>query len=429
MTVFAITAALLLIGALFFILPTLLRTQGGLSQNALSDEVNLAVLRDQLRELDADLAAGVIDAAGYRSAKQELERRVLEDVKPGAVAVTGRTSGAMTAGLIGLAVPLLAVSLYLVLGSPAGLDPAKVAAAPNDQTHAVTEDQIVEMIAALSKRLQDSPNDAEGWHMLARSNSALGRFGEAATAYSQLVKLVPGNAELLADYADTLAMSLNRSLLGEPEEIINLALSADSNNVKALALSGSAAFERRDYQRAVTQWTKILPLAPPESEIGRSIVSSINEAQKLAGLPVTMPQVTLAVGQSAPAAATPSTTTTTNETASAEVAGTVELDAALRSKVSDTDTVFIYARAAEGPRFPLAVLRKQVKDLPTTFVLDDSMSMVPDAKLSNFPMVVVGARISKSGSATPSAGDLEGVTEPVRPGAKGLQIRINSQRS
>lgn len=431
MTVFAITAALLLIGALFFILPTLLRNHGSLSQNALSDEVNLAVLRDQLRELDADLAAGVIDAAGYQSAKQELERRVLEDVKPGAMTVTGRTSGAMTAGLIGLAVPLLAVSLYLVLGSPAGLDPAKVAAAPNDQTHAVTEDQIVEMIAALSKRLQDSPSDAEGWHMLARSNSALGRFGEAATAYSQLVKLVPGNAELLADYADTLAMSLNRSLLGEPEEIINLALSADSNNVKALALSGSAAFERRDYQRAVTQWTKILPLAPPESEIGRSIVSSINEAQKLAGLPVTVPQVTLAAGQAAPAAATPSTipTPTPTQTVSAEVAGTVELDAALRSKVSDTDTVFIYARAAEGPRFPLAVLRKQVKDLPTAFVLDDTMSMVPDAKLSNFPMVVVGARISKSGSATPSAGDLEGLTDPVRPGAKGLLIRINSQRN
>lgn len=424
MTVFAITAALLLIGALFFILPTLLRQEEGLKQHALSDEVNLAVLRDQLRELDADLAAGAIDATGYQSAKQELERRVAEDVKPGAATVPGTAGAGMTAILIGLAVPVLAVSLYLVLGAPAGLDPTKVAAAPNDQAHAVTEDQIAEMIAALSKRLQANPGDADGWHMLARSNSALGRFGEAATAYGQLVKLVPGNAELLADYADTLAMSLNRSLLGEPEKLINLALSADPKNVKALALSGSAAFERRDYQGAVTQWTKILSIAPPESEIGRSIVSSINEAQKMAGQPVTMPQVTLAAAQAAPAAAA-----TVTQAASAEVAGTVELDAALRSKVSDTDTVFIYARAAEGPRFPLAVLRKQVKDLPTSFVLDDTMSMVPNAKLSNFPMVVVGARISKSGSATPSAGDLEGVIDPVRPGAKGLLIRINSQRN
>lgn len=424
MTVFAISAALLLIGALFFILPTLMRNESGINQNALSDEVNLDVLRDQLRELDADLAAGTIDATGYQSAKQELERRVAEDVKPGTALVAGRVNGGMTAGLVGLAVPLLAVSLYLVLGSPAGLDPAKTAAAPNDQAHAVTEDQIVEMIATLTKKLQTSPNDAEGWHMLARTNSALGRFGEAADAYSQLIKLVPGNAELLADYADTLAMALNRSLLGEPEKIINLALAADSKNVKALALSGSAAFERRDFQGAVTQWTKILPLAPPESEIGRSIVNSINEAQKMAGLPVTTPQVTLAATQ----AEVPSKPAST-DAASAEVAGTVELDAALRSKVSDTDTVFIYARAVEGPRFPLAVLRKQVKDLPTSFVLDDTMSMVPNAKLSNFPMVVVGARISKSGSATPSAGDLEGLTDPVRPGAKGLLIRINSQRN
>lgn len=422
MTVFVITAALLLIGALFFVLPTLLRQEGGLKQHALSDEVNLAVLRDQLSELDSDLAAGTIDATGYQSAKQELQRRVAEDVRPGVATVLGTTGAGMTAVLIGLGVPLLAVSLYLVLGAPAGLDPAKVAAAPNDQAHAVTEDQIVEMISALSKRLQSNPDDADGWHMLARSNSALGRFGEAATAYAQLVKLVPGNAELLADYADTLAMSLNRSLLGEPEKIINLALSADPKNVKALALSGSAAFERRDYQDAVTQWTKILSIAPPESEIGRSIVSSIGEAQKMAGQSVTMPQAAVATAKAAPVEATAA------NAASAEVAGTVELDAALRSKVSDTDTVFIYARAAEGPRFPLAVLRKQVKDLPTSFVLDDSMSMVPNAKISNFPMVVVGARISKSGSATPSAGDLEGLTSPVRPGAKGLLIRINSQR-
>ena len=126
--------------------------------------------------------------------------------------------------------------------------------------------------------------------------------------------------------------------------------------------------------------------------------------------------------------ATASAPTAVAASASAKVAGTVELDAALRSKVADTDTVFIFARAAKGPLFPLAVLRKQVKDLPASFVLDDSMSMTPDAKLSSFPMVVVGARISKSGSAIPSAGDFEGVTEPVRPGAKGLKIRINSQR-
>ncbi|HCN87684.1 MAG TPA: c-type cytochrome biogenesis protein CcmI, partial [Oxalobacteraceae bacterium] len=112
-----------------------------------------------------------------------------------------------------------------------------------------------------------------------------------------------------------------------------------------------------------------------------------------------------------------------------EVAGTVELDPALRSQVAENDTVFIYARAAQGPRFPLAVLRKQVKDLPLSFVLDDSMSMTPVAKLSDFPLVVVGARISKTGNATPSAGDLEGSIAPVPPGSKGLKIRISTRRN
>lgn len=418
MTVFSIVAVLLLAGALLFILPTLLRKEAVVNHHALRDEVNLAVLRDQSRELDADFAAGTIDAASYQGARQELERRVAEDVQPGARTVASPSDKRWTAALVGVAVPAIAVSLYLLLGAPDGIDPAKVAA-PKEQAHAVTEEQIAGMIAALAQRLQKEPDNADGWSMLARSYNALGRFDDAAEAYGRLVKLVPGDASLLADYADTLAMSLNRSLLGEPEKLIARALQADPKNIKALALSGSAAFERRDYRGAVTQWNKILPLVPPESDIARSTQNSIAEAQNLAGQP-SVAQVAPAAAAKAPAA--------TAAAVGTEVAGTVELDPALRSKVGDTDTVFIFARAAAGPRFPLAVLRKQVKDLPTKFVLDDSMSMVADAKLSGFPLVVVGARISKTGSATPSAGDFEGVTEPVRPGAKGLKIRINSQR-
>lgn len=420
MTVFLIVAALFLAAALLFVLPTLLPKTAVVKPHALRAEVNLTVLRDQLRELDADLAAGTIHAPAYESARQELERRVAEDVQPG-VACTGATADKRwTAVGVGLSVPLVAVSLYLLLGSPAGLDPTKVTA-PQDQAHAVTEEQIINMIGGLAQRLQNEPDNAEGWNMLARSYSALGRFGDAAAAYGRLVKLAPGDASLLADYADTLAMSLNKSLQGEPEKLIARALVADPKNIKALGLSGSAAFERRDYQGAVTQWKKILLLVPPESDIARSTLSSIDEAQDRAGAPVAVP---------APVAAAPvppAPPSALAAVAGAEVAGTVELDAALRSKVAETDTVFIFARAAQDPRFPLAVLRKQVKDLPVSFVLDDSMNMVPDAKLSGFPMVVVGARISRSGSATPSAGDLEGVTEPVRPGAKGLKIRISSQ--
>lgn len=414
MTVFSFVAALLVAGSLLFILPTLLRKEGGASHHALRDEVNLTVLRDQLRELDADLAAGSITSEAYQSARQELERRVAEDVQPAAAGVASKLDRRWTAVGVALAIPVASISLYMLLGSPAGLNPAS-AVAPEEQAHAITEEQIVNMVAGLAERLKTKPDDAEGWLMLARSYSAMGRFADAAQAYDKLVKLQPGNAGLLADYADALAMASNRSLQGEPEKLIAKALAADPKNIKALALSGSAAYERRDYAVAAAQWKKILPLVPPESDIARSTMSSIGEAQGLAGQPVTVPTAATAAATSVAATA-------------AEVSGTVELDAALRSKVADTDTVFIFARAAQGPRFPVAVLRKQVKDLPVSFTLDDSMSMVPDAKLSSFAQVVVGARISKGGSATPAAGDLEGLTEPVRPGTKGLKIRIDSQR-
>lgn len=416
MTVFLIVACLLTATALLFVLVPLMRKEAVAHPHALRDEVNLMVLRDQMSELDADLAAGTIDATAYQNSRQEIERRVVEDVQPGA-ALSAASSKRPMAWLVGLALPVLATALYFTLGAPDGLDTTQ--AAPKNAAHEVTTEQIENMVASLSERLKSAPGDAEGWGMLARSYNALGRYGQAVEAYAQLVKLVPDNAEVLADYADILAMSQDKSLLGEPEKLVTRALAIDPKNVKALALSGSAAFERRDYPAAITQWKKLQAVVPADSDFGRSTAASIDEAQRLSGEPA-LP------APSAPDA--PVAAAAAPVTAAAEVSGTVELDPALRSQVADTDTVFIFARAAQGPRFPLAVLRKQVKDLPVSFVLDDSMSMVPTAKLSGFPQVVVGARISKSGSASPAAGDLEGLVEPVRPGAKNLKIVIDSQR-
>lgn len=420
MTSFAIVAALLMAGALFSILPTLLRKEAIVNRHASHDEVNLAVLRDQLRELDADLAAGTIDASGYESSRRELERRVAEDVQPNLVSNRSAPDKRWPAVLVGVAMPVVAFVLYFFLGTPAGLETTQMSALKDQAPH-VTKEQLENMVATLAQRLKDQPDDVKGWTMLARSYNAIGRFGDAADVYARLINMVPGNADFLADYAGTLAMSQGNNLQGEPEKLISRALLADPKNIKALALSGSAAFERRDYQAAVAQWKKILVLVPPESDIARSTMSSIGEAQALAAESAT--------AQTARAAEPAAPTVRAAAAAAVEVGGTVELDAALRSKVEDTDTVFIFARATHGPRFPLAVLRKQVKDLPVSFVLDDSMSMDPNTKLSGFSMIVVGARISKSGNATPSAGDFEGVSEPVRPGTNGLKIRINSRHN
>lgn len=421
MTLFLIAAALLTAAALMFVLPTLLRSQGAASGRVAHDALNLAVLRDQSRELDADLAAGTIGQAAYGDARGELERRVAEDVQPVAPALAAPQQRKLALA-IALALPALAAALYFLVGSPAALTPGPAAPAQQEgQGHEVTDEQIAAMVAGLAERLKKNPDDAEGWSMLARSYSAMNRFSESAEAYARLVKLVAPDAGMLADYADTLAMAQGKSLQGEPEKLVARALEADPRHVKAIALSGSAAFERGDYALAVAQWRKILALVPADSDIARSTNGSIEEARRQAeeaGKPVAAAAPDAATA--APAAAP--------GVAAAALTGSVELDPALRAKVADTDTVFIFARAAQGPRFPLAVLRKQVKDLPLSFALDDSMSMSPQAKLSGYAQVVVGARISKSGSATPAAGDLEGVTETVGPSAQGVKVRIDAER-
>ena len=106
------------------------------------------------------------------------------------------------------------------------------------------------------------------------------------------------------------------------------------------------------------------------------------------------------------------------------LSGSVRLSAALAKQASPTDTVFIYARAAEGSRMPLAIQRHQVKDLPLEFKLDDSSAMTPASRLSMFPKVIVSARVSKSGQAMASAGDLTGESAAAANTAKGVAIEI-----
>ena len=429
MTAFVTIAALMTAIALGFILPTLVGKQRGGTNQAQRDQVNLTVLRDQFRELDADLAAGTIDATAYDSARHELEQRVAEDVQPNSPLHPVTAGLRLQALAIGVAVVLGAAGLYAYLGTPSGLDPT-LAVAPSEKSHEMSQKETELMVDRLAQRLKTRPDDAEGWLMLARSYSAMGRFADASSAYAHLLTLVPGDAQLLTDYADVLGMAQGKNLQGEPEKLLARALAADPKNSMALALMGTAAFERRDYTAAISNWKKILTLSAPDSEMARLAMGNIKEAEAAAaGLPSPVAESSEVPGAGSGSGAKTPPATTTAAIAGTEVAGTVELDPALRSQVAENDTVFIYARAAQGPRFPLAVLRKQVKDLPLSFVLDDSMSMTPVAKLSDFPLVVVGARISKTGNATPSAGDLEGSIAPVPPGSKGLKIRISTRRN
>lgn len=412
MIMFWVVAAILIAGALLLLLPPLLG-RGKRAASATRSEVNLSVYRDQIRELDADLAAGTLDEAQHASARSDLERRVLEESANPDTPVMQPSGNRWPVVVVAIAVPLLAVSLYFWLGTPAGLEP-QPQATEAEQAHPTTPEQIEAMVAGLAQRLKSEPDNAEGWVMLARSYTALRRYQDASAAYTRAVELLPNNAFLLADHADMLAM-VKRTLQGEPEKIILRALKIDPNNLKALSLAGSAAFERKDYRGAIKWWEKILKLVPPDSQGAVSTTVSINEARAKAGL---SPLKTQASDQQA---------SVQPGVAGGSVSGTVRLDPAFKAQVADTDMVFIFARAAEGPRMPLAVIRKTGKDLPLTFTLDDSMAVMPSLKLSSVARVVVGARISKSGSATPGPGDLQGTSQPVRIGTKDIGITIDSE--
>jgi cytochrome c-type biogenesis protein CcmH len=272
------------------------------------------------------------------------------------------------------------------------------------------------MVETLAQRLKDRPDDAKGWTMLARAYSALGRTAEAVPAFQKAVSLNTGDAGLLADYADTLAVQNGRQLNGEPLKLVERALKIEPGNLKALALAGTAAFDRKDFVAAVTYWEQLKQGVPGDSTYLGQVQAGIDEARQLGNLP--LPATASAA---APAAAGGKTSIFAPANS---VSGRVTLAQALVGQASPDDTVFVFARAAEGSRMPLAILRKQVKDLPFDFQLDDSMAMSPAAKLSGAPSLIVGARVSKTGEAMPQSGDLAGQSAPVAPGATGLKIEI-----
>lgn len=425
MTAFWAYAALLTAVALAILVTPLARARARADAPVSRAAANLTVFRDQISELDADLAAGNIGRAQWEAARADLQRGLIEDAAGDAAgAVAPARHSRVAAIVVGIALPLISGLLYLGLGNPQALDVGKQTTAQG-APHQLTPDQIETMVTRLAKRLESNPDDGEGWVMLARTYGALGRYGDAAGAYARANVLFPNDAQLLADYADTLAMAQGQKLAGKPEALVQRALEADGNNLKALALAGTVEFEKSDFAKAIEYWQRMLPLLPADSEMGNSVRSSIKEAEDKQGgaakSPTAMAQATQQAKAKSPAA--PAKAAAKN----AGLSGTIKLAPALAARAAPEDTVFVLARPSTGSRMPLAAVRAKVKDLPLAFSFDDSMAMTPSAKLSDFAEVVVAARVSKSGNVAPQRGDLEGGSKPVRPGTAGMVIEISRQ--
>lgn len=415
MTAFIAVAALMAAAALAWVLPGLLRRR---EEAAIVQPraATLAVLKDQLAELDADLAAGTLPKDQYQQARQDLERRALEETRDAAAPATvakNMAPASWTAVALAFAIPAVATLLYVSIGAPHGVTQSPEARAPGQPSRHDVEG----MVAKLAARMEQAPDDGKGWALLARSYLALGRNEDAVAAYERAASILKDDADVLADYADALAMQQGRNIEGKPMKLIERALKIDPTQWKALAMAGSAAFERKDYKTAIAYWQKLESRAEPGSEFARQIASNIQEASELGGIKIAAKPIQPPQLQSAPQTAA----------GGGSVEGNVSLSGQLAAKASPNDTVFVFARAMNGPPMPLAIMRLQVKDLPAKFRLDDSMSMSPAARISGFAEVVVGARVSKSGNAAAQTGDLQGISKAVKTGTTGISVVIDQQ--
>jgi cytochrome c-type biogenesis protein CcmH len=284
MLLFWIICGLMTLLALWFVLPPLFAHP----ESRKSDEMraaNVLIYQDQCQELETDLRNGLIGEPEYQKEKQELERRLLADTETAKRASSASPGTSPTtrkvAYAVATAIPIVAIAFYLARGNPRALDPLtapSTTTAAASQAGEMTPQQIQANVDKLAKRLEENPNDVQGWIMLGRSYTMMERYADAATAYARATVLKASDADLWTDYAEALAMSNGQRLEGKPAEAINRALQIDPKNEKALALAGEAAFQAADYKKAIEYWQKL----PSGSETGKAVSDHLAKAKELA---------------------------------------------------------------------------------------------------------------------------------------------------
>lgn len=335
----------------------------------------------------------------------------------GQAAVAPRQSVRLATALAA-AVFTVAAAGYAWTGSPGLMPGAPEEVARSDDT--ADPQQVAAAVQRLAQKLQDQPDDAEGWSMLARAYVRLEQLPEALPAFARATALREDDPQLLADYAEALFLARSGGLEADPRKLIERALKLDPGHPKSLVLAGTVAFNAKDFSAAAGHWEKLAKLSAPNSPGLAELEEGIAQARRLANQQ--QPQNGVSDARSNLSASASASASTSSP---AVLRGTITLSPTIAQLAAPTDTLFVYARPAEGSRMPLAILRRQVKDLPLDFTLDDGLAMSPAARLSMHPKVIVEARISKSGQAQVSDGDLTGRSAPVGNDASRVVVEIS----
>ena len=385
----------------------------------------LAVFRDRRDEIDRERDAGRLTDTEAEQAIADLLAQMAEELPPEALTEAGsastvdghheaprqnasprvRARSALATGLLlAILVPAIAVGVYRSVGSP------EIALAQLDGSFermiATPQAQFDALVNEIENRLRTNPEDGEAWAVLAEAYKMVGNHPAAIEAFEKAVGLLPPNSRLLADYAESTALASGGDFSGRPTTLLEQALAANPDDAKAVALMGAARYRAGDLPAARRYLGQLLASLPEGSEdaarIGE-VVARIDSEIAAAGR---------GSGAGAPAAAV-------------AISGRVEIAPGLTGDLPPQAVVYVTARAADGPRVPVAVLRAPASSLPLDFRLDDGNAMDPSRPLSGTGAVVVEARVSLSGSATRGAGDLIGEPAPARPGDTGVTLRID----
>ncbi len=412
-SLFWIISVLFVASALILVLPPLLRKRPGPDKLQRRD-INISVYRDQLKEMEADRASGLLADDQFEAAKLELEARLAEDALAPDTATAPAASGSRRIGYsLGVLLPIAAFGLYFWLGDPTSMmDMAHSQSSPgNAQTMAgaPADHDIAKLIQKVEDKVKASPDDGEAWSMLAKSYALVERWPDAQRAYERAVALLPQDASVLAGYAEAMAINNNRVLAGKPMELVQQSLKLDPENIKGLELAGIYAMQERDFAKASDYFKRILASVPPDSGYAQDILSAQRQAEQMAH-----PGVAGLDNLNNPPPIAPG----------AKIKGSVDIAPALKSRIAPTDVLFLFARGGQGGP-PVAALRASAGQLPITFELDDSMAMNPANTLSQQQQVSLVARVSKSGSPMGQSGDLEGSVAAVKVGAEGVKIVID----
>lgn len=379
----------------------LLRERKPMTQ-ASQANANAKVYRDQILDLDREHDSGHISDEEWQQSRDELSLRLLEDTS--AVddpAAKTEKPAIWTAVVLAVALPLGSMGMYMWVGQPEALNP--LALKTPDQ---VDPKDLTKMAQTLAEKLQDKPDNLQGWVMLGRTYRTLENFDAALRAYDSALKLSDDD-DLKLERIEVIAMQRQGQFEGEPWNVIREVLQRDPQHFGALLTAGSASYAEGKFAEALKYWEQARkPLDANNPDLA-GLESAIATVRERLGMP--------------PAKAAPAATSGLN------VTGQVNLSASLKSKASPNDVVFIYATPANGDRMPLAIFKTTVSQLPFNFTLDDSTAMAPDRKLSAAGEVMVKVRVTKSGNAMPQSGDLSGSLGPVKVGAKGLKLEIKDQ--